>query len=97
MKVLDIILEQAGDPLDMLTSTANISRTSGTEIQIRRIQELLANHKRDGQPFFDGPPTGTWNSNLDNSIKEWKEWINEQVGRRVLNTGNSSINQQAVR
>lgn len=97
MKVLDIILEQAGDPLDMLTATANISRTSGTEIQVKRIQELLAKHKKDGQPFFDGPPTGKWDSNLDNSIIQWKEWINEQVGRRVLNTGNSSINQQAVR
>lgn len=97
MKVLDIILEQAGDPLDMLTATANISRTSGSEVQVRRIQELLANHKKDGQPFFSGPPTGRWDTNLDNSIRQWKEWINEQVGRRVLNTGNSSINQQAVR
>ena len=96
MKVLDIILEQAGDPLDMLTSTANISATSGTEIQIRRIQELLSQHAKDGQAFWTKPANGKWDAELDSAIIAWKEWINEQLGRRVLNTGASNINQQAL-
>lgn len=101
MRVLDIITEQtaapSGDPLDLLSATAVINRTNGTQEQVQRIQELLSQHRRNGQAFYSGPTDGIWSAALDNAIRNWKTYINDLLGDNTLNTATTAINTRAVR
>ena len=99
MKVLDIITESpaGGDPLDMLTVTGIINAASGTQVQVRRIQELLSQHKRQGTPLWQGPIDGNHTTELDTAIMEWKRWVNEQLGETLTDTSRPGLTQREVR
>jgi len=99
MKVLDIITEapQGGDPLDMLTVTGIINAANGTEVQVRRIQELLSQHKKQGRSLWQGPIDGKHTPELDTAIMEWKRWVNEQLGEQLTDTSRPGLTQREVR
>lgn len=99
MKVLDIITESpaGGDPLDMLTVTGIVNAASGTQVQVRRIQQLLSQHKINGQPAWDGPVDGNYTQELDAAIMNWKRSVNRQMGGVVTDTTRPGLTQREVK
>jgi len=99
MRVLDVITEapQSGDPLDMLTVTGVVNAASGSEVQVRRIQELLSKHKKQGRALWQGPIDGKFTPDLNTAIMSWKRWVNEQMGENIADTTRPGLTQREVK